>query len=229
MSSKKLVIIGGEGNGGVVAACVEEMAQRHKSREWEVLGFLNDYHKGMVCGHPVLGPTSDASRFLEEDNVFFSFAVHPIEHGRVRIRLFEQLNIPDDRLATIIHPSAFIAPNAAIGPGCFVMANTYIGPQTFLGKSVFVMANCVVGHNDSIGRFCHISAGATISSYVNIGDASDICLAATVLEKVSIGSYCVIGANALLTKCTGDSELYIGSPARLHRTIERKEYELNEG
>jgi sugar O-acyltransferase (sialic acid O-acetyltransferase NeuD family) len=229
MSSKKLVIIGGEGNGGVVAACVEEMSLKHGNGEWQILGFLNDFHKGTICGQSVLGPTMEVASLLKDEDIYFSFAVHPIEHGMVRVKLFEQLNIPDKRLATIIHPSAFVAPNAEIGPGCFIMANTYIGPQTVLEKSVYVMANCVIGHNDRIGRFCHISAGSTISSYVKIGEASDVCLAASVLEKVTIGSYCVIGANALLTKSTGDSELYIGSPARLHRTIELKEYELNEG
>lgn len=229
MPTRKLVIIGGEGNGGVVAACVEEMQARLQNKEWEILGFLNDFHEGKICGYPVLGPTLYCKELLKETDIFFTYAVHPIEHGKVRIELFEELGILDNRLATIIHPSAFISPNAVIGPGCFVMANCYIGPQTVLEKSVYVMANCVIGHNDFIGRFCHISAGATISSYVKIGEATDICLAAAVLEKVQIGSYCVIGAKALLTKSTGDSELYMGIPARLHRKIERKEYELNEG
>lgn len=229
MPAKKLVIIGGEGNGGVVAACVEQMQAHNTDKEWQILGFLNDYHKKEICGYPVLGPTSYCKTLLENGDVFFTYAVHPIEHGKVRIDLYEKLSIPDERLATIIHPSAFISPNAVIGPGCFIMANCYIGPQTTLEKSVYVMANCVIGHNDYISRFCHISAGATISSYVKIGEATDICLAAAVLEKLTIGSFCVIGAKSLLTKDTGDSELYIGIPARLHRQITRKEYELNEG
>lgn len=228
MPAKKLVIIGGEGNGGVVAACVEQMQTHRADKEWEILGFLNDYNKGEICGYPVLGLTSYCKELLKETDIFFTYAVHPIEHGRVRVELFERLNIPDNRLATIVHSSAFISPNAVIGPGCFVMANSYIGPQTILEKSVYVMANCVVGHNDYIGRFCHISVGSTISSYVKMGEATDICLAAAVLEKVQIGSYCVIGAKALLTKSTGDSELYMGIPARLYRKIERKEYNLNE-
>lgn len=225
--TKKVIIIGGEGNGGVVAACIDDMRSRYNDTRWEVAGFLNDYEEKSICGYPVLGKCSAVARFLKED-FYFSFAIHPIEHGMVRVDLFESLGIPDDRLATIVHPSAFVSNNAVIGPGSFVMANCYIGPQTTLEKSVFVMANCVVGHNDYIAAFCHISAGAVISSYVKMGYASDICLAASVLEKVSIGNCSVIGAKALLTKNVGDSELYIGAPAKLHRKIEYKEYHVRE-
>lgn len=226
--AKKLVILGGEGNGGVVAACVEDMSRKCPGSEYEIAGFLNDYHDGTICGYPVLGKIDSAKDWAEK-GYMLSYAIHPIGHGSLRVELFDKLGIPDSSLATIVHPSAFVASSAVLEPGVFVMANCYIGPQTKLSKSAFVMANSVVGHNDSIGPFCHLSAGSVVSSYVSIGKASDICLAASVLEKVSIGDYCVIGAKSLLTKSTGDSEMYIGVPAKLHRNIEKKEYSLREG
>lgn len=54
--SKKIVIIGGEGNGGVIAACIEDNRIRFNDLEWEVVGFVNDYEKE-VCGYPVLSGT----------------------------------------------------------------------------------------------------------------------------------------------------------------------------
>ena len=41
--SKKLLIVGGEGNGGVVASCVEDNRNRFHDYEWEVAGFVNDF------------------------------------------------------------------------------------------------------------------------------------------------------------------------------------------
>ena len=41
--NKKVIIIGGEGNGGVIAACIEDNRRRFGDPEWEVAGFVNDY------------------------------------------------------------------------------------------------------------------------------------------------------------------------------------------
>lgn len=223
---QKLIILGGEGNGGVVASCVEDINKRAGEKIYELAGFLNDYHTDSICGYPVLGTTNSAAMWATK-GYKLSFGIHPIGHGSLRMELFESLHIPEEALITIVHPSAFISPDAELAPGVFVMANCYIGPQTKIGKSTYIMANSVVGHNDNIGAFCHLSVGSIVSSYVTIGNASDICLSASVLEKVKIDNYCVIGAKALLTKSTtGDSEMYIGIPARLHRKIEKKQYKL---
>lgn len=56
--NKKVIIIGGEGNGGVIAACIEDNRKRFGDLEWEVAGFVNDYET-QVCGYPVLGGTDD--------------------------------------------------------------------------------------------------------------------------------------------------------------------------
>ena len=41
--SKKVVVIGGEGNGGVIASCIEDNRNRYNDDEWEVVGFINDF------------------------------------------------------------------------------------------------------------------------------------------------------------------------------------------
>ena len=40
--NKKVIIVGGEGNGGVIAACVEDNRERFNNLEWEIVGFVND-------------------------------------------------------------------------------------------------------------------------------------------------------------------------------------------
>ena len=62
--NKKVIIIGGEGNGGVIAACIEDNRRRFGDPEWEVAGFVNDYET-QVCGYPVLGRTDDVGKLLE--------------------------------------------------------------------------------------------------------------------------------------------------------------------
>lgn len=218
--SKKVLILGGEGNGGVIASAIIDMNKKGYN-EYKLEGYLNDYEEigSLIHGYPVFGKLDQIQEFANQ-GYYFMWAVHMIGHGKKRRDLYYKLNVPENRLATIIHPNAFIADNVILEPGVFVMANSYIGPGTTLRKGVLVMANCVVGHNDDIGELCHLSAGCNVSSYVKIGVASDIGLGASVLEKTTIGDYSVVGANSLLTKSIEDSVIYIGSPARLHRKIE---------
>ena len=217
--NKKVIIIGGEGNGGVVAACIEDNRRRYMDLEWEVAGFLNDYEIGKeINGYPVLGGTNDIGNFLKQD-YFFVYAIHMIGRNVKSEEVFERLNLPPERLATIVHKTAFISENAVLEPGVFVMANSYVGPKSRIGMCTLVMANSLIGHDTIVGPLCHFSVGSITSSYVTIGKASDVTLGARVLEKRRIGNYAVAGANSLVTKDIPDYEIHIGSPAKFFKKI----------
>lgn len=217
---KNILILGGEGNGGVVAACIRDMKERFGYHDLNMCGFLNDdLEVGTeINGYPVMGGTSQIHQFVEE-GYYFIFAIHPIGKGEIRIKLFDQLKIPRERLLTVVHPSSFVGYNTILEPGVVVMPNCYIGTATTIGVSTLVMANSVIGHNDTIGRLCHFSAGSVTGSVITMGDASDVALNATVIEKVKIGTCAVIGAAALVLKDVGDYEIHVGSPAKLLKKL----------
>jgi sugar O-acyltransferase (sialic acid O-acetyltransferase NeuD family) len=221
MMTKKLIIIGGEGNGGVIVSCVEDNIRRFNDNEYEMYGWLNDYKEvgEDVNGYPVLGGTSDADTFLDDDNVYFMWAVHVIARGPMRERLFNKMGIPREKFATVVHKSAFVAPNAVLEPGAFVMANTYVGPMTTVGFCSMIMANCVIAHHNDIGPFNHISAGAIVGSYIKTGKFVDICLGTTIIEKVTMGDYSVAGAAGLVLKDVSAKEVHFGNPAKMRRMI----------
>ncbi len=213
--NKKVIIIGGDGNGGVAASCIEDMRNKYDILDYEVYGFLNDYiEKGkLINGYPVLGGLKDITTYLEGD-YYFIYAIHSITHAPLRIRLFESLNIPDEKLATLVHPTAFIGHGVQLEPGVMIMANSYIGPETTIGKCTFVMANCSIGHNNTIDGFCHFSVSACCSSVLTIGKGCDVALNATVMEKVTMGDYSVAGAGSLVLKDVAPYEVVVGSPAK---------------
>ena len=218
--SKKVLIIGGEGNGGVIAACIEDNRRRFGDDEYEAAGFINDYLSvgSDINGVPVVGGTNDVHKFLDED-YWFMYAIHMIGHGPLRERIFNRMAIPRERLATVMHRGAFVAPSVVLEPGAFVMANSYVGPATVLGQCTLVMANCVVGHNDIFGPFNHVSAGAVVSSRITTGKFVDICLGTQVIEKVALGDYSVAGAGALILKDIPTREIHVGRPAKFSRFI----------
>lgn len=217
--SKKVIIIGGEGNGGVIASCIEDNRSRYNDLEWKVAGFLNDFKKGEeVSGYPVLGGTDDVEKFLAED-YYFMYAIHMIGRNIKSEEVFNKMKIPLDRFATIIHKTAFVAQSAVLEPGVFIMSNCYIGPATRLGHCTLVMANALIGHNTEVGPLCHFSVGSITSSYVQIGKVSDVTLGARVLEKRKLGDYAVAGAASLVTKNIPDYEIHIGSPAKFYKRV----------
>lgn len=212
--SKKVIIIGGEGNGGVIASCIEDNRERFNDLEWELVGFLNDFEKGKeINGYPVLGGTDEIEKYLKED-FYFIYAIHMIGRNLKSEEVFKKMNIPIQRFATIIHKTAFVAKNAILEPGVFVMSNSYIGPSSKIGYCTLVMANALIGHNTVVGQLCHFSVGSITSSYITIGKVSDVTLGAKVLEKRKIGDYAVAGAGSLITHNIPDYEMHVGSPAK---------------
>lgn len=216
--SKKVIIIGGEGNGGVIASCIEDNRRRFGDLEWEVAGFVNDYEK-QVCGYPVLGGTGDVQKLLENPEYYFMWGIHMIGRNILTEKVFRKVNIPQERFATIIHKTAFIAESAVLEPGVFVMSNCYVGPQSRIGQCSLMMANSLIGHNTKVGPLCHFSVGSITSSYITIGTCSDVTLGAKVLEKRNIGNFAVAGAASLVTHDIPDYEIHVGTPAKFLKRI----------
>ena len=206
--SKKVVIIGGEGNGGVIASAIEDNRNRFGDMEWEVAGFLNDFEKE-VDGFPVVGKLEDLPRLLAET------AIHLVGRNYKTAEMFAAANIPDDRLATIVHKSAFIGKGATLCPGAFVMYNAYIGPNAHIGKCSLVMANCCIGHDTYIDDICHCSVGAIMTGYSKLEYCSDLAVGSTIIAYKVVGKYSMVAANAVATHDVPEGEIWAGTPAKL--------------
>lgn len=220
---KEVIIIGGEGNGGVVAACIEDNRKRFNDKEWRVKGFLNDFEIGKkINGYPVLGGTHEIAKYLKDENTYFMYAIHMIGRNYKSEEVFNTMNIPANRFATIIHKSAFVSDNAHIEPGVLVMANCYVGPKANIGLCTLIMSNSMIGHDTTVGPLCHFSVGSITSSYVTIGKVSDVTLGAKVLEKRKIGNYAIAGASSLVTKDIPDGEIHVGIPAKFLKKVSKE-------
>lgn len=216
--SKKVVIIGGEGNGGVIAACIEDNRIRFNDLEWEVVGFVNDYEKE-ICGYPVLSGTDGIKTLLDNPDYYFMWGIHMIGRNILTEKVFRKIDIPKERFATIIHKTAFVSQSAVLEPGVFVMSNCYVGPQSHIGQCSLMMANSLIGHNTVVGPLCHFSVGSITSSYITIGKCSDVTLGAKVIEKRKIGNYAVAGAGSLVTHDIPDYEIHVGTPAKFMKRV----------
>jgi sugar O-acyltransferase (sialic acid O-acetyltransferase NeuD family) len=217
--NRPVIIIGGEGNGGVVAACIDDNRKRFGINDYKVYGFINDFLKvgEFINGYPVLSSTDNIAPLLENEEFMFMYAIHPVGRGKRREEIFKKMAIPDSRYATIVHATAFVPDTVIIHPGVLIMANSYIGPAAEIGSNTLIKSSCLIGHNTIVGQLCTFSAGSIVSSYVKIGKCSDVAFGARVMEKIVLGNYATVGAASLILKDVGDSEIHVGSPARFLR------------
>ena len=220
MINKPLIIIGGSGHGSVIEACIKDNRNRYGDFEWELKGFCNDYDME-VDGYPVLGKLADIPHLVGQ-GYWFIWGIHLIGRNYKTVELYDTLHIPKERLATVIHHTAFIDDTVTLEPGCFVMYNAYIAPRTHVGESVMIKANTNIGHDVNIGRLSHIAMGATIVSCVNVGECADVAVSATVLAHTNIGNYAMLAASALATHTIPDGEIWSGVPARFLKFVSKQ-------
>lgn len=217
---KKVLVLGGVGNGTVVGHAINHAYSMGKS-DLQCIGLLNDREDigTDLEGLTVIGKISDAVRF-EKDGCLFINTILRIDGQSERIGLFESLGIKEESLATFIHPLAYVAPMVEIGAGCAILPNVSISAGTKIGKNSLIMVGATVGHSNVIGDYCHIAAQACVGSYLHVGKGVHFGLNCTVRENLTIGDYSTIGMGAVLTKNVGEKEIWAGNPAKLLRKAE---------
>lgn len=198
----RLIIIGASGHGKVVADIA-------RLSGYTDIAFLDDA-PGLeeVSGYPVLGAVPTFPAYSQDD--FFV----AIGNSDIRRRIQDEIASSGARLVTLIHPSAVVAQDVAIGEGTAVMAGAVINPSVRIGRGCIVNTSASVDHDCVIGDFSHISVGAHLAGSVSIGNDAWIGAGAVAINNIRICSKAIIGAGAVMVKDATVPKVYIGVPAR---------------
>lgn len=212
--------MGGLGNGSIIANAIKH-ANILGHTEFVCEGFLNDRTPvgEYIDDFPVKGSLKDINTFIDKGYYFIN-AILRIDGQVERIRMIEDLNIPDERLATFVHPFAYVAPNVILSPGCVVMPNVSLSAGSRFGRNCLIMVGAMVGHDNIIGDYAHIAAQSCVGSYLKVGKGVHFGLNCTVRENLTIGDYSTVGMGAVLTKNIGEKEIWVGNPAKFLRMAE---------
>ncbi len=215
---KKVIIMGGLGNGSVIAHAMADAFARG-NRDMVCSGFLNDRDDAnFIEGFPVLGGFKDIPRLLSEGFYFINTIFKPDEQED-RIALFEKCGIPDERLAVFVHPMSYIAPYVELAPGCVIMPNVSISSGTRFGRGCRVMVGATIGHNSVFDDYCFFAANCCTGAYLKLGRGVTVSLNSTIREYVEIGNYSTVAMGAVVLKNIGENEIWAGNPAKLLKRI----------
>lgn len=211
---KKLIIIGGYGNGTVVQSTVEDINEVKK--EWEILGFLNDRETKPINGYPVLGKIDKdvVKNYLKDKNVYFFYSLISVKLNYKFLNKLTDLEIPKERFATIIHPTAVISKYAEIGKGTCIQPFVSVGPNTVIGNHVQIYAQALIGHGAKIDDYSYVANNACIGADVQLKEGAYLGTNATTLEFVKLGKWSITGIGAVVLKDVEDYAKVVGNPAR---------------
>ena len=149
-----LIIIGAGGHGKVVA----EAAMTH----FNVIGFADDktpVGSEIINDIKVILSTEEIEK-IKKSATYFIVAMG---NNEIRRNIFDTLSA-QMKPAIVIHSSAIVSKNAAIGNGSVILANAVVNSGAQVGKNCIINSLSLVDHDTTIGNHSHISQGTIIGS-----------------------------------------------------------------
>lgn len=139
-------------------------------------------------------------------------------HGRDRLERMRWLTARGYRTMSILHPQAFVSPNASFEDGCQILAMSAVCAHAKIGSAVIINTKASVDHDCVIEDGVHIAPGATLAGEVTVGECAFIGTGAVVLPRIRIGANAIVGAGAVVKKNVAAGDTVVGNPAEIHRT-----------
>lgn len=216
----KIVIIGGRGNGTVIASTIEDCKSAGQSIE--CAGFLNDNEKE-IDDYPVLGPITKEGWQKVDEEYYFIYALSTVKQAYQRHKLLKELEIPERRFATVIHPTAAVSDKAKLGYGVVLMPFVLVSPGVVIGNHSQMYAQSFVGHDSILGEMVFVANNASIGGSVKIEDGAHIGSNSSIRERITVGEWSIVGLGAVVLKDVPPYTTVVGNPALSIGSVNKEE------
>jgi sugar O-acyltransferase (sialic acid O-acetyltransferase NeuD family) len=207
---KDLIIIGAGGFARETAA---------GARGWHVLGFVDDdpaLHGTTRSGLPILGSV-DSVKGLDAAVVV---CVGNPRDFAARKRIVQRLDLPDERYATVLHPTASIGEGSVVGPGSVLLSGTVLTADVEVGAHVSVMPQAVLTHDDRVADYATIASGVRLGGGAVIEEGAYVGAGALIREGVTVGARSLVGMGSVVLHDVPPGQIWAGNPARKLRDTE---------
>lgn len=118
-------------------------------------------------------------------------------------------------IASLVHPAAWVSPDAELGPGCIVFPRAVVEPHASVGAGTILWSGAVVAHDSSLGAFCFLAPNATVAGNATLGERTFVGANATVRDGIALGADCIVGAGALVKRGAPAGTVFPAAPTRV--------------
>ena len=146
----RLILIGAGGYGKTVADVASQL------NIYDYISFLDDNS----TDDKVVGRCADYVRFVDDNTVFYP----ALGNNEARIRFIDQLVAINAKIATIIHPSAYVSPTAKIAEGVVVLPKSIVNTDVVIERGCIINCGAIVDHGCVISSGAHICLGAIVKA-----------------------------------------------------------------
>jgi sugar O-acyltransferase (sialic acid O-acetyltransferase NeuD family) len=192
-----------------------ELAAYARDAGFTVVGFLDDdpgaaaQLAGEDAAVGVRGTIADYAPASDGERVAIGIGT-----PAPRLRVADALVARGATLATVVHPSAWVAPTATLGEGVAIAPFACVGPQVTIGDLGLLNTYASLGHDAVLGRGCVFSSYCVATGHAMLGDAVFLGTAAVVAPGVRVGDGARISAGAVAFREVPAGHLAAGNPAR---------------
>ncbi len=124
------------------------------------------------------------------------------------------------KFPVLIHKAAYVSPNALIGEGNIIEANTTIDGSVRIDGFSFIGSNSALPHGCILKQFSSLASGVSLSGEVNIGEKTFLGTGSNVSHGITIGSNVIIGAGSTVLHDIPDNVVAYGTPAKVAHSRE---------
>jgi sugar O-acyltransferase (sialic acid O-acetyltransferase NeuD family) len=132
-----------------------------------------------------------------------------------KVKLFNQVKKIGYNLANVIHPTAYISPDAKMGEGIIVQMGSMISVDAIIGNNVTLEQYVVVAHDAVIEDHVQISAFVMVAGHCKIGEATYIGIAVPIRDNIIVGKNSIVSMGAVVQRDIPDNVIVMGNPARV--------------
>jgi sugar O-acyltransferase (sialic acid O-acetyltransferase NeuD family) len=207
-----LILFGAGGFGRETAQALFALA--YGPAPWRLLGYLDDdpaKHGTVIEDVPVIGGRDEIRRRPQASVVVCT--ARPGDFAS-RVRIVAELDLPAERYATIVHPSATVSDSSSIGHGSVLLAYVALTAAVIVGAHVAIMPHVTLTHDNVIEDFATIASGTRLGGGVRVGRSAYIGAGAVIGEHLTVGEFSLVGMGSVVTRDVPAGEVWFGSPAR---------------
>jgi sugar O-acyltransferase (sialic acid O-acetyltransferase NeuD family) len=204
---KRLLIVGAGGFGRELMSYAREVSERDG---FTVGGFLDPDPKaldGFDCDARILGDEREWA--VEADDRFLIAVGDPEQRARIHDALVRR----SAQFHTLIHPMAWKAPTARLGPGTIMAPFSSVTADAVVGMNVLLNISVCIGHNATVGDHSVISPLTIVTGACTIGDKAFIASSCVIAPKRVLGKRSTISAGAVVFRNVPENALARGNPA----------------